>query len=90
MMSKNFMKFVGIMALCFLVGCSARPTLEELEAEALATGEWAAVEKRELMDKKWGVVQTESMCRGDKVEVCRTKSAQEVCACVSPHDLRPR
>ena len=84
------MKIVGIMALCLLVGCTARPTIDELEAEALETGDWAAVEKRERMDKKWGVVKTDSVCRGDKVEICYTKSAQEFCECVSPHDLRPR
>jgi hypothetical protein len=84
------MKFVGIMVLCLLAGCSARPTIEELEAEALDTGDWAAVEKRERMDEKWGVVKTDSACRGDKVEICYTKSAQEECACVSPHDLRPK
>ena len=82
------MKFVGIIALCLLVGCTARPTMEELEAEAEATGEWAPVDKRKRMDEKWGVVQTSSNCRGDKVEVCQTKSAQEFCDCVSPHDLR--
>jgi len=82
------MKFVGIVALCLLVGCTARPTLEELETEAMATGDWAAVEKRELMDKKWGVVQTDSKCRGDYIRLCRTESAQEFCECVSPHDLR--
>ena len=84
------MKLAGIIALCFLVGCTARPTLEELEADALATGDWAAVEKRERMDEKWGVVKTDSKCPGSKVEICQTKLAQEVCDCVSPHDLRPR
>jgi len=83
------MKLVGIVALCLLVGCTARPTLEELEAEALETGDWAAVEKRERMDKKWGVVQTDSKCPGNKVEICQTKVEQEICDCVSPHDLRP-
>jgi len=84
------MKFVGVIALCLLVGCTARPTLEELETEALDTGDWAAVEKRERMNKRMNVVQSESACRGDKVEICQTRSAQEVCDCVSPHDLRPR
>ncbi len=84
------MKFVGIVALCLLVGCTARPTIEELETAALETGDWAAVEKREHIDKNWGVLQTDSKCSGDKVEICHTKSAQKVCNCVSPHDLRRR
>jgi hypothetical protein len=88
--SKNSVKFVGIMALCLLVGCSARPTIEELEAEALDTGDWSAVKKRQRMDEKFGVVKTDSACRGDKVEICQTKSGQEFCDCVSPYELRPR
>ena len=84
------MKFVGIVALCLLVGCTARPTIDELETAALETGDWAAVEKREHMDKRWGVLQTDPRCSGDKIELCQTKSAQEVCNCVSPHDLRRR
>jgi len=82
------MRFVVITVVCLLVGCSARPTLEELEAEALTTGDWEAVEKRERIDKKWGVVKTDSECRGDYIRLCQTKSAQEFCECVSPHDLR--
>jgi hypothetical protein len=84
------MRIVGIISLCLLVGCTARPTIEELKEEALDTGDWSAVEKRQRMDDKWGVVKTDSACRGGRVELCQTKSAQEVCDCVSPHDLRPR
>ena len=84
------MKFVAIMALCLLVGCSARPTVDELEAEALVTGDWSAVEKRQRMNKRMSVVQSDSVCRGDKVAICETKSEQEFCDCVSPHDLRGR
>ena len=80
------MRFVGIVVLCWLVGCSARPTIEELEAEALRTGDWTAVEKRERIDKKWGVVMTDSECRGVYVRLCQTKSAHEFCECVCPHD----
>ncbi len=83
------MKFVAIMALCFLISCTSRPTIEELEAEAIDTGDWAAVEKRERMNKRMSVIKTDSVCRGDYVEICQTKSAQEYCECVSPHELRP-
>lgn len=41
------MKFFFPYALMFLVGCSARPTLEQLEDEANTTGDWAAVDRRE-------------------------------------------
>ena len=41
------MKFLFLYTLMILVGCSARPTLEQLEAEANKTGNWTAVERRE-------------------------------------------
>jgi len=38
--------------LVIVVGCAQRPTLDQLEDEALATGEWTAVERREEIIKK--------------------------------------
>ena len=41
------MKFLILCALVIVVGCAARPTLEQLEDEANTTGDWSAVERRE-------------------------------------------
>jgi len=41
------MKFLFLYTLMILVACSARPTLEQLEAEANKSGDWRAVERRE-------------------------------------------
>ena len=68
-----------------LVGCAARPTLEELEAQAAVTGDWTAVEKRERMNEKMRV-QTRPECPEGFILYCRKKSAQEYCECVSPSD----
>ncbi|MCH8060728.1 MAG: hypothetical protein IIA11_09750 [Proteobacteria bacterium] len=78
------MKLVSIIALCLLVGCTSRPTLEELEAEALITGDWTEVENRERMDKRWGVVQTESRCFTGFVLVCHKKQRMSI-ATAYPH-----
>ena len=84
------MKFVGIVALCLLVGCTARPTLEELETEAMATGDWAAVEKRERMDRRMGLVDPDNQCPNGKVLLCNKKGEHEDCECVSPGIIRAR
>jgi hypothetical protein len=41
------MKFLILCMLMIVVGCSARPTLEQLEDEANTTGDWTAVDRRE-------------------------------------------
>jgi len=46
------MKFLILCTLMFVVGCAARPTLEQLEDEANTTGNWTAVDRREDVIKK--------------------------------------
>ena len=41
------MKILIMLVLVGLAGCTVRPTLEELETQALLKGDWAAVESRE-------------------------------------------
>jgi hypothetical protein len=84
------MKVVGIMVLCLLVGCSARPTVDELEAEAVATGDWAAVEKRERMDRRMGLVDPSNQCPNGEALLCNKKGKHEDCECVSPDIIRAR
>lgn len=38
-----------ILALLFVAGCSAYVPLEQLEAEALVSGDWSKVEQRQMM-----------------------------------------
>ena len=79
------MKLVSIIALCLLVGCTSRPTLEELEAEALITGDWTEVENRERMNERMRV-QTEPRCFAGFVLVCHKKAAHEHCDCIPTSD----
>jgi hypothetical protein len=46
------MKFVVLFTLVFVASCSLRTTLEQLEGEALITGDWVAVERREELIKE--------------------------------------
>lgn len=46
------MKFLMLYTLIIVVGCAARPTLEQLEDDANKTGNWTAVDRREDVIKK--------------------------------------
>lgn len=41
------MKLTILLGMILVIGCSAEPTLEQLEDEAKTTGDWEAVERRE-------------------------------------------
>jgi len=46
------MKLLFLFALAVVIGCAPQATLEELEDEAIGTGDWVAVETREEVMKK--------------------------------------
>ena len=49
---EGWTKFVILFTLVIAAGCASRPTLEQLEDEAMTTGEWTAVERREEVIKE--------------------------------------
>lgn len=75
-----------IFALCVLAGCSTRPTLEQLEAEALVTGDWSRVEQREAAiarrNQRSGI-----SCPSGTVGYCKTFMSDKECACVSQESI---
>lgn len=73
---------VIIFALCVLAGCATGPTLEQLEAEALVTGDWSLVEKREAIIAKRRQRQGID-CPSGAVSVCRTFNTESRCYCAS-------
>jgi hypothetical protein len=77
---------LGALLLIFMVGCTARPSIAELEAEAELTGDTTALEHRRRMDRKMGRVQGEPECDSGHIMACQTKGKQEECGCVSPLD----
>jgi hypothetical protein len=79
------MKLVSVIILCLLAACAAKPTMEELEAEASITGDWSKVEKREKMNRRMGVLD-ERQCESGYMLMCSKRSAKEICSCVRPSD----
>lgn len=64
-----------------LVGCAARPTTENLEVQAAQTGDWSAVENRELMNEKMRVT-PKLKCPEDLILLCVKDGAHEECYCM--------
>jgi hypothetical protein len=80
------MKTLGIAALIFLVGCAGRPTLEQLEAEALTTGDWTAVEERESLLRRTGRM-TASSCPEGTMRMCVEDGGRVDCRCLVPNSI---
>lgn len=49
---ESWMKFVILFSLVVVASCALSPTLEQLEDEAITTGDWTAVERREEVVKE--------------------------------------
>lgn len=80
------MKAIVVVLLLFLAACANRPTLEQLEDEALLTGDWSAVEARERMQGRLSQ-SSGPACPDDFTKVCYGPEVNFQCECVSPQDL---
>ncbi len=81
------MKVITILALVFLAGCTTYPPLEQLEAEALVTGDWAAVEKRERVIA-WRQQRQGIQGPGQQINFCQKSVGTTRCECVEQDELR--
>jgi len=65
-----------------IAGCSATKTLEELEADALRSGDWSLVEEREAVIAK-REARRASQCPDGTVSYCATSIGSHRCQCVA-------
>ena len=77
------MRLVLLITVLVLAGCSSRPTLEELEDEALVTGDWTAVESREQMLERRRD-RTGNACPGEQIKACYGAGVSTECYCLQP------
>ncbi len=73
--------FVILLTMCGLAGCSTGPTLEQLEEQALVTGDWSLVEKREATIARRNL-RSGIACPSGYIGYCQTRFASERCTCV--------
>jgi len=82
------MKAIGNLILILMLGgCAAAPTLEELEDQALLTGDWSQVEKRERTIARRQAGEPLDCAKG-YVSYCMTRIATTRCSCVSRSAMR--
>lgn len=82
------MKIIGVLILGILAGCSSYMSLGELEDEAIRTGDWSAVERRELiLDRRAGGQGV--ACPRGSMSYCETwAGVKNGCRCVPRSEFR--
>lgn len=81
------MKGIIILTLIFLVGCVPMVSLDQLETQALLTGDWTAVEKRERVIAKRKAREGID-CPAGLIGYCETFAFQRRCTCISSRTSR--
>ena len=81
------MKILSLAAAILMAGCGALPSLEDLEAEAMLTGDWTAVEHRERSIAR-RIASAPMDCPDGYVAICEENFADRSCACASGDAFR--
>ena len=74
-------KGIMVVAFLFVAGCSAFVPLEQLEAEALVTGDWSRVEERERMIARRNL-RSSIACPPGTIGYCEADIGAQRCSCV--------
>jgi hypothetical protein len=78
------MRHLIVFGFFLLAGCAAGPTMEQLEDEAMQTGDWSKVEQRELLQaRRMGRARTECPQSYALLCVAEANVGSEKCKCVS-------
>ena len=81
------MRSLVILMLFLLVGCAGRPTTGELYTQALASGDWSAVESRERSIERRARNRGPS-CPTGQVNLCTSRFiGDNSCECVSTRHI---
>ena len=78
----TMMKQVCLLAVIALFGCTSQPTTEELESEALETGDWSEVEQRARVIERMSA-ESKPKCPEHLMLVCIKDGEHEECFCAS-------
>ena len=80
------MKILIVFAIVVMSGCTIGPTMEELEDQALLTGDWSAVERRERSLARRQANRGPS-CPAGHIAVCVDRFYRDECSCLAREDL---
>ena len=75
------MKILSVLALILMAGCTVSPTMDELEAQAMLTGDWSAVERREnsVARRKFRIG---GDCPANYMNYCESGLGEKRCSCI--------
>ncbi|MGI9200894.1 MAG: hypothetical protein ACR2QL_07535 [Woeseiaceae bacterium] len=77
------MRITIILLTLILAACASRPSIEELEDQAMVSGDWSAVEAREkAYERQRG--ESALVCPVRYTKVCHQSGADDKCSCVPP------
>jgi hypothetical protein len=82
------MKRIGlVLTLMILGGCGTYHTLDELENQALLTGDWSEVERRErIIARRQG--RSGLSCPSGLTRYCERWGADQRCTCIQTDDVQ--
>ncbi len=81
------MKIATMFAIFLLVGCTAQPTMDELETQAFITGDWSAVEARERAIAR-RALRSGNHCPAGYVAYCDESFGGTRCSCLRRDSVR--
>ena len=81
------MKGIVLIGLLLLAGCSSMVSLEQLEAEALVSGDWSKVEQRQRIIERRNL-RSSLACPPGKIGYCEVVARNERCKCVDNEVIR--
>ncbi len=80
-------KVLAFLAALLLTGCGSMPSLEQLEDQALLSGDWSAVEKRERLIAR-RIANRGPQCPVGMVAFCEKRGVQKRCGCVDTDEMQ--
>ena len=78
---------IFLLTVAVLTGCASQPSLQELEAQALQSGDWSAVEARERSLARRNGPGSSDACPRGKALVCNERLEEPSCYCASRNDF---
>ena len=80
------MRVLLIIGAIFMGGCGSFVTMEELQEQAMLTGDWSAVEQREKILARRAERRGPS-CNNGRVAYCEIRMGDKVCRCMDRETL---
>ncbi|MEL7186949.1 MAG: hypothetical protein AAFN50_11040, partial [Pseudomonadota bacterium] len=84
-------KLLGVVVIGLaLVACAPQFTLEDLEDQAMLSGDWSQVEQRERLMRRKAMRDSEDnlVCPDDLIAVCENRIGASRCSCVDRNVLQ--